>query len=188
MKIRKSDTVTDKSTDDMLAAFENKLASMQVTSSKNIECATELNLYVAINDADEEIFYQDIDGAFGYPGEYYTLADIKTYWNDEYDADYTLQEYDSFGAWWADTCEDYTMKEVNPADSGSSREVAISDSDYNLYYEDEYGGFGEPGETYSLGEIKLYWNDNNADDPVLAQYDSFDAWWADTYNNYLKDI
>lgn len=188
MKISKLDAVSNKSTSDMLAAFENKLASMQVTSSKNIKGATESNLYVAVNDADEEIVYQDIDGAFGDPGEYYTLADIKTYWNNEYEADYSLQEYGSFDAWWADTCEDYTMKEVSPADSDSSRDVTISDSDYNLYYEDEYGGFGEPGETYSLGEIKTYWNENNEGDPVLAQYDSFDAWWADTYDNYLKDI
>lgn len=192
MKITRSNTVTDKSTDDMLAAFENKLAEMQVSSSKKVECATDSNsLSVAINDGDDSIFYKDVDGAFGDEGEFYALADIKKYWNDECYNDESLEEFGSFDAWWAATCEDYTMQEVSSLESDfveDDKEVAISDSDYDTYYEDENGGFGDPGETYSLGEIKTYWNENNEGDPALAQYSSFSDWWKDTYTNYLREI
>lgn len=63
----------------------------------------------------------------------------------------------------------------------------INDSDYDTYYLDSSGIFGEPGETYSLGEIKLYWNDNSASDDSLNAYSTFDDWWADTVM-YLEPL
>ena len=63
-----------------------------------------------------------------------------------------------------------------------TRDVIINDSDYDEYFTDENGGFGDPGEVYSLGEIKQYWNSNSNDDPILADYPDFESWWAETYN------
>lgn len=124
MKITKNKIVASSQTPvkatttaDMLAAFEDKLAEFGVQSSTDIRCSEdETDLSVEIFDGDDEIFYQDIDGAFGIPGDYYTLADIKEYWNDEYRSDYSLSEFGSFEAWWEETCGNYTMKEVLPTE------------------------------------------------------------------------
>ena len=65
--------------------------------------------------------------------------------------------------------------------------VEIKDSDYDNRYEDVEGGFGEAGAVYSLGEIKEYWNKSHDGDPVLAEYDSYEDWWKDTRDNFLKE-
>lgn len=59
---------------------------------------------VQINPGDEEIIYSDRQGAF--TGEFdseVTLEEIKSYWNDNFDGDPCLMEYDTFDAWWKDT-------------------------------------------------------------------------------------
>lgn len=69
----------------------------------------------------------------------------------------------------------------------SEREVYIDDLDYNEYYTDTHGEFGEPGGVVSCGELKNYWNQNNEVDPLLASYLDFEDWWADTLD-YLEEI
>lgn len=95
-----------RSTGDMLNAFEAKLAEFGIESSTQIE-ATE---YPAFLDGQVDVYgedyhekYEDVGGGFGEPGEIYSLADIKAYWNTEKDNDPVLEEYSSFDAWFRDT-------------------------------------------------------------------------------------
>lgn len=73
-------------------------------------------------------------------------------------------------------------------DEAEERSVNISGTDYQYRYEDVEGGFGEPGKVYSLAEIKEFWNKENMNDPVLADYPSYDLWWKDTMNNFLRQV
>ena len=49
----------------------------------------------------------------------------------------------------------------------------------------DYGGImGEPGEQYTDADLKVYWDRNNANDPVLNGYNgNYDAWFKDTISN-----
>lgn len=68
------------------------------------------------------------------------------------------------------------------------RSVQIDSDDYQYSYKDVEGGFGEPGEIYSLAEIKDFWNRENMNDPVLVDYPSYELWWNDTLSNFLKEV
>lgn len=68
------------------------------------------------------------------------------------------------------------------------KEVNVYSEDYNDYYKDIGGGFGEPGAIYRLADIKAYWNEDHDSDPSLEAFDSFDSWWADTRDNFLVEI
>lgn len=70
----------------------------------------------------------------------------------------------------------------------SDKEVDVYREDYYEKYEDVGGAFGEPGEIYSLADIKAYYNENNQDDPSLEVFDSFDSWWRDTRDNFLIEV
>lgn len=51
--------------------------------------------------------YIDVHGGFGEPGEKITFKDIKKYWDDNFDTDPCLQEYDSFEDWFKETKQNY---------------------------------------------------------------------------------
>lgn len=56
--------------------------------------------------------FRDSNGVFGLPGDIVSKGDFKQYWEENYDYDPSLQEYNSFEDWWADT-KDY----LTPVDS-----------------------------------------------------------------------
>lgn len=59
----------------------------------------------------------------------------------------------------------------------------------DIVYEDVGGGLGEPGQRYTLSELRQIYNDCKGGDPVVDQYDSFDSWLSDTINNgYLSRV
>jgi len=107
------------SPEQMIQAFENKIAELQdsdaVESSTNVTDTgvvdTEADYITSSNDAmlvdidpgDDEIVYVDNSGGFGEVGEELTLQQIKEYWNNNYDGDPSLEQYDSFESWWSDT-------------------------------------------------------------------------------------
>lgn len=47
-------------------------------------------------------------------------------------------------------------------------------------YLDVDGVFGVPGHEITWDQIVDYWNNNCNDDPILAEYPSFDPWWMAT--------
>lgn len=61
---------------------------------------------------------------------------------------------------------------------------------YEAMYKDVDGNFGgSPGEVYPFSYIKKYWKDNHEYDPILADYDSFNAWLEDTIGaGYLEEV
>ena len=69
---------------------------------------------------------------------------------------------------------------TNVQASDEIREVIVDPSDYDVLWTDTDGMFGEPGATWSLGDLKEYWNGNNMSDPILAEYPDFGSWYADT--------
>lgn len=51
----------------------------------------------------ESSTYIDTDGVFNEPGSKISYEEIRDYWDNNYDDDPSLQEYDSFENWWKDT-------------------------------------------------------------------------------------
>ena len=68
-----------------------------------------------------------------------------------------------------------------------SEEVHIDDDDANVEYLDVDGGLGQPGEVYTLEELKDYWNNNRYSDPILEEYESFTEWFMDTSLKEVSD-
>lgn len=60
-------------------------------------------------------------------------------------------------------------------------------NDIGERFVDTDGFFGVPGKEISWNEITEYWNNNHEDDPILAKYPTFDAWWSDT-STFLMPI
>lgn len=60
-------------------------------------------------------------------------------------------------------------------------------NDVEERFVDTDGFFGVPGKEISWSEITEYWNNNHEDDPILAKYPTFDAWWSDT-STFLMPI
>lgn len=66
-------------------------------------------------------------------------------------------------------------------------------------YIDDNGIMGEIGDTWTVSELRQYWDAEQMNDPVLSEYDSFDSWLEDTtsqmtemdytsdYDKYSKD-
>ena len=109
MKITKQPKAS--STSDMLNAFEAKLAEMSVDSCSDIKGSEDLHSEeVPIEEADYHDMWQDVGGGFGDPGEFYSLADIKGYWNDQREYDPCVNIYNTFEAWWEDTKHNYMKK------------------------------------------------------------------------------
>lgn len=59
-------------------------------------------------------------------------------------------------------------------------DINASTESSSIKYLDPDGGFGIPGGEITWDQIKDYWDNNHTEDPILAEYPSFDAWWADT--------
>lgn len=47
-------------------------------------------------------------------------------------------------------------------------------------YKDTSGIMGIPGEIWTTAELSEYWNNEQMDDPVMSEYDSFESWFSDT--------
>jgi len=106
MKITKQPKAT--TTSDMLNAFEDKLAELEVTSSTKVQCSDEAcDVCVEIFPEDYEEEYTDVGGGFGEVGEIITLGEAKEYWNNNHDGDPCLEYYSSFEDWWNDTVTNY---------------------------------------------------------------------------------
>lgn len=66
-------------------------------------------------------------------------------------------------------------------------------------YVDDNGVMGEIGDTWTVSELRQYWDAEQMNDPVLSDYDSFESWLEDTtsqmtemdftsdYDKYCKD-
>lgn len=55
-------------------------------------------------------------------------------------------------------------------------------------YVDTNGGFGNRGEKFTGKELKKYYDDNRNTDPIVKGYASFEDWFKDTSDNYLKEV
>lgn len=75
---------------------------------------------VQVTPGDEEILYKDDQCMLG-DVEVVSLADIKNIWNNLYDSDECMAEFDSFDDWWAAT--KLYMHEVDEVDSCSSVDI-----------------------------------------------------------------
>ena len=192
-----------KSLGDMIEAFQDKLAEFEVESTtdlackSNVQCEEDISCKqeyikgdksVEIRPEDNDLFFKDEGGGFGETNAVYSLAEIKEMWNNDYEDDPVVGAYASFDDWWKDTYNNYLVKVKqedieSKTDVSCSDDVYIDDEDYNTYYLDTNGMFGQDehskDEAYSLGEIKHYWNTNKDSDWVLQGYASFSDWWND---------
>ena len=100
---RKQENVQAASTADMLDAFQDKLEEFGVESSTDVKASEEDDRKVEIYDSDYDEKYEDVYGSFGDPGQVYSLAVIKMYWNNNRYSDPVLESYSSFDEWWKDT-------------------------------------------------------------------------------------
>ena len=184
-------SVNSATIDDMIDAFETRLDELIVDSKTDVACAKDVTCdrNVEIYEEDYHDWYEDVEGKFGPRGRKYNLGKIKEMWNSNDSC-----EFDSFDDYWSNTKDNFLIEADSAVtceqDIFGDKSVEISDSDYNEYYVDSTGMFGQDehsaGETYSLGEIKNYWNMNYDQDYVLEAYDSFDDWWKDT-KSYMEE-
>lgn len=56
----------------------------------------------------------------------------------------------------------------------------MSSEDGQMYYVDDTGVLGTPGDIYTYEELEDIFYDGWDDDPVISQYDTFDSWFKDT--------
>ena len=110
MKITKRQKVTaaqsikaGSSLNDMLNAFEDKLAELDVNSRTKVECTINPDKVVNVFDEDYNEKYIDSNGFFGIIGEEVSLGEAKDYWNEACDDDPSLADYSDFESWWNDT-------------------------------------------------------------------------------------
>ena len=105
MKITKKQAVKAATMNDMLNAFEDKLAEFGVSAKTDVTCSETYpeGKEVPVMDGDEAECYIDVQGVYGRIGEKVSLADAKNYWNENYESDPVLEEYDYFEDWWDDT-------------------------------------------------------------------------------------
>lgn len=117
-QLRRKVIKASRSTADMLDAFEAKLAEFGIESDTKVNgCGaitsdTSIGKEVEITDDDYAEQYEDLSGGFGADGVVYSMAEIKEYWNNNYDSDPVLIDYDSFEDWWSETAP--WMKAVEP--------------------------------------------------------------------------
>ena len=55
-------------------------------------------------------------------------------------------------------------------------------------YKDLGSGIVEEGDTITEADLKAYWDENCDIDPVLMEYDDYEAWKQDTIDNYLEEV
>lgn len=100
------------STQEMLSAFEEKLAEAGIESSTEVECTTgdpEMDdimtkeRQVKIYDRDWSVKYEDVGGGFDSDQSIMSLGEIKEYWNENNMGDPVLEEYPDFESWFKDT-------------------------------------------------------------------------------------
>lgn len=171
MKIKRSTSI-----DGMLDAFNRRIFELggDIESSTSVNASKAVEIYED-DDWDE---YEDVDGGFGEPGAHLTMRDIKEYWNNEYDGDPCLMEYDSFEPWWRDTHQ--FMRRIN-----SCGDVTAAD---RLFLDKEGNAFGEPDKLYREDDLRSYWDSDHDSDPVMREYDSFESWLDETLESgYLSD-
>lgn len=107
-----------KTTEDMLNAFEAKLAEAGIESSTEIKgSAHDIDdRAVYISESDYSVKFKDVGGGFPTDNEIISLGEIKEWWNANNEGDPVLAEYPDFDSWWIDTRRNYLQD----------------------YYEDEY--------------------------------------------------
>lgn len=78
--------------------LRNSVGELTTKLDESLNGGTEMN---------EDRTYTDVHGGFGEPGEKINFKDIKKYWDDNFDTDPCLQEYDSFEDWFKETKQNY---------------------------------------------------------------------------------
>lgn len=108
-----------------------------VTSATVIEASEDDKSVVIPNYAKTEL-YADSQGAFGgNENDIYSLEDLMIIWNSDHNSDPSMQTYDSFEEWWADT--EAMLEPVNDQSVMSATAVDASSDLYALVATD-----GEP--------------------------------------------
>lgn len=94
-----------KSSQDLIDAFEARIAELEVESCNDITSSSDVTAsdVVFITDSDKDIWYDDAEGLFGGDDGMVSLADLKAYWNSAKDGDPSLAYYDDFQSWLRDT-------------------------------------------------------------------------------------
>lgn len=134
-------------------------------------------------------FYTDPQGMFGEPDRY-SVGEIMEIWNDNCDSDPSMQEFDSFDAWWNETKKFMNSEENLFKESLTECLNKLNESKkigqipmwaYNIWYRDVQGSVtGDIASILSMGELMELWNKECDSDPSMQEFGSWDEWWAAT--------
>lgn len=69
----------------------------------------------------------------------------------------------------------FDMEEPGIMNAFIDRTIAASQK-----FVDNNGIFGQPGEVITDSDMRSYWDNNNSDDPVLQEYETFEDWRSDS--------
>lgn len=121
--------------------------------------------------------FEDPQGMFGEPGAIVTAQELKDYWDEEYEWDPSLQDFNSFEDWYEDTIEWFKPinESVNESYSdnkytGNTWNDFINDIEFNSDYKVDSAYRRRPTEWIELidndgniydAEVTFYMNSNN---------------------------
>lgn len=187
----KAEVKASNSTSDMLAAFEDKLYEMGIESSTEVKANDDYDDAVC----EEGMIYEDPEGSWeivSINGDEVEVKEVDTgreavvpISEVKYFCKYGLGPYPYRSV--ESSIEDKDEIEATEYPAWLNDQVDVYGEDYNEKYEDVEGVFGEPGDIYSLADIKAYWNEEREDDPVLQDFRTFDDWFRNTKDNFLTE-
>lgn len=158
------------------AALQNKIAELgggveDINSSTSITASSQLSIIrneLSFNELDDCIK----DAAYIETGDGSYLVVIET------EDGLSVQE-NGAGSFVSKSRED-VLNHVLQSWGFNSVGAATSITAASESYKDTSGIMGIPGEIWTTAELSEYWKNEQMDDPVMSEYDSFESWYSDT--------
>ena len=126
-----------------------------------------------LEDIGYEQCYIDTDGIMGEPNKIWSTSELYNAWCEDSEYDPSMLEFDTYEDWLA-----YTLADMSPVED-DIKHIFRADPNEERYV-DVNGVMGDVGQTWSVSELRNYWEEEKDYDPTLADYTSFDYWLEDT--------
>lgn len=126
-----------------------------------------------LEDIGYEQCYIDTDGIMGEPNKIWSTSELYNAWCEDSEYDPSMLEFDTYEDWLA-----YTLADMSPVEDDTKLTLRTDPNEER--YVDVDGVMGDVGQTWSVSELRNYWEEEKDYDPTLADYTSFDYWLEDT--------
>ena len=173
--------IRDKAYKEMLSAGRNETVDSSVDYSK-------LSDDDSIRMLGYSPKYIDLRGQIVDPGEVVSYYDVKKLYDQttQGDEDPAAIGMKTFDDWMKDSISEGWFK---PVESSGKIDASEETSCFDVYEcMDDYT-IGDKGQWMDEEELEIFYDQMKEDDPVVQEYDSFEAWLEDTVQNgYLRKV